>query len=171
MPPAPFELLVLLEVAPGTRGLRKRSTSRVSALPAPRPVKRSKAAMNRASMGLGPAAILKLFKARVNIDSQAARRVAGLVLVRGGFRLVRLGGSSLLLEAKVLLRQERLEAPAAAGFVHIRRADHNQLFRLHEPLRVHGRVAAADADREQLGDLLGHSQEARHRLEGAPHEI
>src|SRR5712664_1465316 len=60
-----------------------------------------------------------------------------------------------------------LEAAAAAGFVGAHRADNNQLLALDEALGVNGRIAAAHTDGEQLGDLLGDGEQARHRFEWA----
>src|SRR5690348_14524434 len=55
-----------------------------------------------------------------------------------------------------------LEAATAARFVHSRGANDDKLFALDEALRVHGGIAAAYADGEQLGDFLGDGQEAGH---------
>src|SRR6266849_8210539 len=60
-----------------------------------------------------------------------------------------------------------LEAAAAAGFVGAHCADDNQLLAFDEALGVHSGVAAADADREQLGDFFGDGEEARHGFERA----
>src|SRR5712692_10043823 len=57
------------------------------------------------------------------------------------------------------------EAAAAAGFVGAHCADNNQVFAIDKPLRVNRGIAAADADREQLGDFFGDGEEARHRFE------
>src|ERR1700676_1467146 len=46
----------------------------------------------------------------------------------------------------------RFEAAAATSFVRAARADHNEFVAFYQTLRVHSRVAAADADGEQLGD-------------------
>src|SRR6267378_3745594 len=60
-----------------------------------------------------------------------------------------------------------LEAAAAAGFVGAHRTDDDQVFAVDEPLRVNRGIAAADADREQLGDFFGDGEEARHGFERA----
>src|SRR5260370_19685377 len=60
-----------------------------------------------------------------------------------------------------------LEAAAAAGFVGAHGANDDQLFAVDKALGVNRGVAAADADREQLGDFFGDGEEARHRFEGA----
>src|SRR5207302_1444219 len=48
-----------------------------------------------------------------------------------------------------------LEAPAAAGFVGAHRADNDELFAFNQALRVNRWIAAADANREQLGNFFG----------------
>src|SRR5277367_403307 len=65
----------------------------------------------------------------------------------------------------------RLEASAAARFIHIARANDDQLFGRHQALRVHGRIGAAHTDRQQLHDFFRHGEQARHRFERAAHEI
>src|SRR5258708_5043562 len=67
------------------------------------------------------------------------------------------------------LREGRvgLEASATAGFVCSYRTNDDQLFTFDEALSVDGGIAAADADREQLGDLFGDGKEARHGFERA----
>src|SRR5690348_10360650 len=61
----------------------------------------------------------------------------------------------------------RLEAAPAARFVHAGGANDDELFAFHKPLRVNRGIAAANADREQLGDFLGDGQQTGHRLERA----
>src|SRR6266849_1019162 len=60
-----------------------------------------------------------------------------------------------------------LEAAAAAGFVRTHGANDDQLFAFDKALGVNRGIAAADADRQQLGDFLSDGEEARHRFEGA----
>src|SRR5258708_36262787 len=55
-----------------------------------------------------------------------------------------------------------LEAAAAAGFVGAHCADNNQVFAIDEPLRVNRGIAAAHADRQQLGDFFGDGEDAWH---------
>src|SRR5208282_5550765 len=43
--------------------------------------------------------------------------------------------------------------------------------RRDDALRVYGRISAAHADGEKLGDFLGDRKQPRHRLEGTPHKI
>ena len=72
---------------------------------------------------------------------------------------------------QLLLRELRLKTAAAARLVHSARAHDDQLLGRHEALRVNGGISAAHADGQQLGDFLGHRQQARHRLKGTSHEI
>src|SRR5580692_12559223 len=44
----------------------------------------------------------------------------------------------------------RFEAAAAAGFIHSACANDDQLFALHQPLRMHGGIAAPHANSQQL---------------------
>src|SRR6266852_3945147 len=74
------------------------------------------------------------------------------------------------LRAVLLLLGERgigLKAAAASGFVGAQCADNNQVFAIDKPLRVNRGIAAADADREQLGDFFGDGEETRHGFERA----
>ena len=59
-----------------------------------------------------------------------------------------------------------LEAAATAGFIRAHGTDDDEFFALHKALRVHGGIAAADADGEQLSDFFGDGQQTRHGLEG-----
>ena len=67
-----------------------------------------------------------------------------------------------------LLGDSRLEASAAARLVHVGRADYDQVVRSAQPLRVFGRVAAAHADRQRLGDRFRMRQQIRHGRKGRP---
>src|SRR6516162_5604969 len=62
------------------------------------------------------------------------------------------------------LRRIWLKAPAAARFVGVARAHHYELFAFHQPLRMHGRVPAADANRQQFRDLFRNGQQTWHRF-------
>src|SRR5712664_2262639 len=74
------------------------------------------------------------------------------------------------LRAVLLLLGERgigLKAAAASGFVGAQCADNNQVFAIDKPLRVNRGIAAADADRQQLGDFFGAGKETRHGFKRA----
>src|SRR6266853_1768906 len=60
-----------------------------------------------------------------------------------------------------------LEAAAAAGFVGAHGANDDQLLAFDEALGVNRGVAAANTNRQQLGDLFGDGEKARHRFERA----
>src|SRR5579884_2384207 len=62
----------------------------------------------------------------------------------------------------------RLKAAPATRFIRARRAHDDQFLAFHQPLRVHRRIAAAHADGKQFGDLLGDSEQSRHRLKRPP---
>ena len=59
----------------------------------------------------------------------------------------------------------RVEAMAAARFVQPRCADEHAIRARNQALGVVRRIAADDADREGLGDVLGDREQLRHRLE------
>jgi hypothetical protein len=67
--------------------------------------------------------------------------------------------------------QKRFETAAAARFIHSARANDNQFFRSHQPLRMHGRIAAAHTNSEQLGDFFRYGEQTGHGLERTPHKI
>jgi hypothetical protein len=69
------------------------------------------------------------------------------------------------------VRQVRLKTASAPRFVHACGPHDDQVFRSHQPLRMHGRISALHANGEQLDDLFGNGQQARHRLEGTPKVI
>src|SRR5713226_6945857 len=74
------------------------------------------------------------------------------------------------LRAVLLLLGERgigLKAAAASGFVGAQCADNNQVFAIDKPLRVNRGIAAADADRQQLGDFFGDGEETWHGFKRA----
>src|ERR1035441_7226237 len=60
-----------------------------------------------------------------------------------------------------LLRYTGLEASAAARFVHIGSAHHDEVVRPAQALRMLGGIAAAHADGERLGDGFGLRQQVR----------
>ena len=76
-------------------------------------------------------------------------------------RLAASGGDAVTrdeLRAVGLFHSERgvgLKAAAAAGFIRSRSADDDQLLAIHQALGVNRRIAAANADSQQLGDFFG----------------
>ena len=87
-------------------------------------------------------------------------RVGGRTLARRD-RELRLSGCA---------ERDALMAPTAPGFIRVVGADDDAALAGGEALRpVRGR-AAHHAHGERLGDVLGHSEELRHRLEG-PAEV
>ena len=56
------------------------------------------------------------------------------------------------------------KAPAAAGFVLIRGADHDAFFGVREALAAIGGVSAYDANGEIFGDKLGNGHELRRHI-------
>src|SRR5712692_3143945 len=74
------------------------------------------------------------------------------------------------LRAVLLLLGERgigLKAAAPSGFVGAQCAYNNQVFAIDKPLRVNRGIAAADADRQQLGDFFGDGEETWHGFKRA----
>ena len=80
---------------------------------------------------------------------------SALFLLAFGFDEIELG----------LLRYAGLEASAAARFVHIGSAHHDQVVRPAQALRVLGGIAAAHADGQRLGDGFGMGQQVRNGRE------
>src|SRR5713226_6879960 len=60
-----------------------------------------------------------------------------------------------------------LKAAAASGFVGAQCADNNQIFAIDKPLCVNRGIAAAHADRQQLGDFFGDGEETWHGFKRA----
>src|SRR5260370_31861646 len=70
-----------------------------------------------------------------------------------------------------LLRDARLETTPAARLVYPGRAHYDQFLGPAQALRVLGRIPAAHADGQRLGDGFGQRQQIWHRRERAAHIV
>jgi 2-hydroxy-3-keto-5-methylthiopentenyl-1-phosphate phosphatase len=71
----------------------------------------------------------------------------------------------------LLFRQPRLKATAAACFIGSAGAHDNEVFRVHQALRVFRRIPAAHADCQHFGDGFGQCEQIGHRRKGPPEVV